>query len=176
MSYPKSIETVYGGITYRSRTEARWAALFNLAEIDFQYEPEGYDLHSGRYVPDFWMRPWGCFFEVKPESVIIEAGHYCQERSLAEDLAMATERDVLFGCGSPHVMMKLARVPVFGIHPVHEWLTDHIPAHLINAVAKHRFDWNRAALPQGGDTGTFTAIGRYGWQILKDSWTAKRDQ
>jgi hypothetical protein len=171
MSTVEAIETNYDGTTYRSRTEARWALLFDLAGIEFQYEPEGYKLHSGWYVPDFKILAWDCFFEVKPENVIIEAGYYNRERSLAEDLAMATESDVLFGLGSPHPLLKLARVPVLGISPVHEWLTDHIPAHHIPYAMKFRFDW---AKPAGGDTGPLRPIGEGAWRAAH-TWKRNRD-
>jgi len=51
----KPIETRYNGYRFRSRTEARWAVLFDALEIKFEYEKEGYsltpDLH---YLPDFY--------------------------------------------------------------------------------------------------------------------------
>lgn len=169
----QSIETVYGGTTYRSRTEARWALLFDLAKIDFQYEPEGYQLHSGWYVPDFWLHSWECFFEVKPDGVIIEAGHYCQERSLAEDLAMATGHDVLFGIGQPHVLTKLARVPVFGISPSYEWLTGKIPPSTIVEATKARFDTRKQYNSRHGDIGQWEPVGRAvnrAYNNIKKGW------
>ena len=174
----QSIDTEYNGIMYRSRTEARWAHLFDLAGIDFQYEPEGYELYSGRYVPDFWVHSWDCFFEVKPGAVVIEAGHYCQERSLAEDLAMATGCDVLFGCGSPHVLTKLARVPVFGISPSHEWLTQRIPASMVTKATQYRFDWKGLCRPGRDNVGSWEPVGRAAnraYNNLKKGWPKRYD-
>jgi hypothetical protein len=143
--------------------------LFDLAGIDFQYEPEGYELHSGRYVPDFWIKPWECFFEVKPESVTIAAGYYCRERSLAEDLAMATGHDVVFGVGSPHVHTKLVCIEADGIPPVDGgWLTDRVPSHLVSEVMEYRFDNGKVHRPGGGDVGAFGLIGRPARRALKD--------
>jgi hypothetical protein len=52
----RAIETGYRGHRFRSRTEARWAVfLDSLGRRDWQYEREGYDLPSGRYLPDFWL-------------------------------------------------------------------------------------------------------------------------
>jgi hypothetical protein len=51
----KSIETNYRGIKYRSRLEARWAVFFTELDISFNYEPEGYHLPSGNYLPDFYI-------------------------------------------------------------------------------------------------------------------------
>jgi hypothetical protein len=138
------IETEYGGTVYRSRMEARWAVLFDYAGIGFQYEPEAYKLESGRYVPDFWLRGRDCFFEVKPDDVIIAAGYYCRERSLAEDLAYGTGKDVMFGCGNPHVLLQLSVVLADGIPPEHMWLTDFINPHWVARAMQYRFEWKRA--------------------------------
>ena len=62
------IQTEYNGTVYRSRTEARWAVFFTIAEIEFQYEPEGFDLGGINYLPDFWLPRLGLFVEVKPPS------------------------------------------------------------------------------------------------------------
>ena len=35
-----AIKTEYGGVTYRSQTEARWAVFFDTLGVEFQYEPE----------------------------------------------------------------------------------------------------------------------------------------
>ena len=50
----KAIETVYNGYKFRSRLEARWAVFFDAAGVEYEYEPEGFVLPSGkRYLPDF---------------------------------------------------------------------------------------------------------------------------
>jgi len=52
----KPIETVYKGYRFRSRLEARWAIFFDACGVDWEYEPEGYDLGGGRYyLPDFLL-------------------------------------------------------------------------------------------------------------------------
>lgn len=66
----KAIETRYAGCRFRSRLEARWAVFFDTLGIEWQYEPEGFELPSGWYLPDFLLslkqgRVW---FEVKPGS------------------------------------------------------------------------------------------------------------
>lgn len=45
----KGIETMYRGVLMRSRTEARWAALFDELEWDWTYEP--FDCFG--WIPDF---------------------------------------------------------------------------------------------------------------------------
>ena len=50
----KPIETEYNGYKFRSRLEARWAVFFDTAGVEYEYEPEGFELSSGyRYLPDF---------------------------------------------------------------------------------------------------------------------------
>lgn len=52
----KAIETRYAGCHFRSRLEARWAIFFDEMGWSWEYEPQGYELPSGRYLPDFRVR------------------------------------------------------------------------------------------------------------------------
>lgn len=52
----KAIETRYAGRRFRSRTEARYAVLFDALKLDWDYEPEGFEIGAGRYLPDFFIR------------------------------------------------------------------------------------------------------------------------
>jgi len=64
----KAIETKYKGYRFRSRLEARWAVFFDALGIDWEYEPEGYDLgEAGWYLPDFSIKINGykIYLEVK---------------------------------------------------------------------------------------------------------------
>ena len=78
MSDIKPIETRYAGCHFRSRLEARWAVFFDALEIRWEYEPEGFDLEAGPYLPDFRLRGLGgdglgkayVWFEVKPDDDI----------------------------------------------------------------------------------------------------------
>ena len=52
--YLQPIETYYKGYRFRSRAEARWAVFFDACNVEWEYEPEGYDLGDGLYyLPDF---------------------------------------------------------------------------------------------------------------------------
>ena len=63
----KAIETKAYGHRFRSRLEARWAVAFTEARIEWQYEPEGFDLgDAGLYLPDFWLPQVSMWAEVKP--------------------------------------------------------------------------------------------------------------
>jgi hypothetical protein len=65
-----AIPTTYGGVNFRSRLEARYAALFDLVRWPWEYEPT--DLLW--YVPDFLLRfPRGLVLaEVKPATTATE--------------------------------------------------------------------------------------------------------
>ena len=70
----KPIETIYNGYKFRSRLEARWAVFFDALNLQWDYEPEGYDLcEYGYYLPDFWVHcpnhyyhNAGYWVEIKP--------------------------------------------------------------------------------------------------------------
>ena len=51
----RAIETRYKGYRFRSRLEARWAVFFDALGINWEYETEGFELPSGRYLPDFYL-------------------------------------------------------------------------------------------------------------------------
>ena len=80
MSTLKPIPSKYRGTTFRSRLEARWAIFFDLLELKWLYEPEGYFLgEEGKndpklcYLPDFLLRsPQGkdIWIEIKPRNII----------------------------------------------------------------------------------------------------------
>lgn len=60
----KAIQTEYRGYLFRSRLEARWAVFFDACGVEWEYEPEGYDLGNGvYYLPDFLLHnvQLGCF-------------------------------------------------------------------------------------------------------------------
>lgn len=66
MANIKPIETVYNGYRFRSRLEARWAVFFDAADIKYEYEPEGFKLPSGGYLPDFYLPELQVYVEIKP--------------------------------------------------------------------------------------------------------------
>lgn len=52
----KPIPTHYKGYLFRSRLEARWAVFFDACGVEWEYEPEGFDLGNGeKYLPDFLL-------------------------------------------------------------------------------------------------------------------------
>lgn len=64
MYAPQEIE--FDGILYRSKNEARWACFFDLAGIEFEYEPRMFTGWSGiKYKPDFYFPQYKKYGEVK---------------------------------------------------------------------------------------------------------------
>lgn len=92
----KALETEFDGYRFRSRTEARWAVALKAASIEFEYEPQGFDLPSGWYLPDFWLPAQSLWLEVK--------GQEPNERELAvaADLARGSGHSVLIAVGPPN--------------------------------------------------------------------------
>lgn len=74
---PRPIDTQYKGFVFRSRLEARYAVFFDALDIKWEYEKEGYELPSGKYLPDFWIESAGLraernipgsWVEIKPKT------------------------------------------------------------------------------------------------------------
>lgn len=88
----KALPTTYAGIEFRSRLEARWALFFDELGITWAYEPEGFELPSGNYLPDFWLPGvnGGCWFEVKGQNPTP------REQNLAIELSFATHGRQVF--------------------------------------------------------------------------------
>jgi hypothetical protein len=101
-----SIPTFYGGITMRSRTEARWATFMDLLGVGWHYEHEGFELPSGRYLPDFWVPSVGAYLEIKPSHFVptmTRDGEDAPTRAwkLCNELSAATGKRVIMFLGSP---------------------------------------------------------------------------
>ena len=96
MSHIRAIPTLYNGVQFRSRLEARWAAFFNLVGWRWDYEP--IDLKG--WAPDFALigRNEKIFVEVKP---IIwpdnekECIKICEERHDLKKVRNYTEGEIL---------------------------------------------------------------------------------
>lgn len=91
------IETRYAGCRFRSRTEARWAVAFDAFGFMWEYEPEGFVLPSGAYLPDFKIiSPVVEWIEIKPPIHRVIDPRW-QELADATDLPLR----VLYGVPGP---------------------------------------------------------------------------
>lgn len=91
----RALPTLYEGIRYRSRLEARWAIFFRALGVFAQYEPEGFVLGRVWYLPDFHIPHWKAFVEIKPTAPTTAERDQC--RALAE----GTCQDCLLIWGEP---------------------------------------------------------------------------
>lgn len=102
----KPIETQYNGYLFRSRTEARWAVLFDELGVKYEYEFEGFDLgKEGWYLPDFWLPEtkgmtsrMGFWVEIKPTHLTEKEIKRCEE------LARQSNHDCVSFEGTPSTM------------------------------------------------------------------------
>lgn len=92
----KALPTTYNGVQFKSRTEARWAAYFDLMGVEWRYEDEAYLLPSGGYLPDFYLPMNNCYAEVKGD----DGFDLAAIRKVLE-LANVTQRSVLCLDGPP---------------------------------------------------------------------------
>lgn len=92
---PRVIQTRYRGVLYRSRTEARWSVFLHAMGLPFAYEPEGYEISSGAYLPDFFVPQWDMFIEVKPPTISD------RDRARCAELSMAAKAKLLVALGPP---------------------------------------------------------------------------
>ena len=95
MSDIRPIETQYRGYRFRSRLEARWAVFFDRCDVRYDYEPEGFELPSGRYLPDFYFR-WGEFLEVKPAGLLPKR-HFEFDQALSYPIRDDLPREIILG-------------------------------------------------------------------------------
>lgn len=102
------IPTRYAGCRFRSRLEARWAVFFDTLNLRWEYEPEGFRLPSGPYLPDFRLHglagdgngfPY-LWFEVKPD-IRNADGTITPEDSRWSELSADAPLVVAFGLPRP---------------------------------------------------------------------------
>lgn len=138
----KAIETTYKGYKFRSRTEARWAVFFDSLGLQWEYEPEGFDLGSGvRYLPDFKVfypgregmgshETYWRWFEVKPDLALISPDEWLKLSLFAKH-----EPHFFILDGAPSLRTYLPFSWVFGLsedgvdppilpHPTREMIED----------------------------------------------------
>ena len=91
----KAIETAAFGRLFRSRLEARVACFLENLGAKWEYEPQGFELFSGRYLPDFRV-----YYHDRPNEwfwIECKANDPTErEIALARELASATKTLVMF--------------------------------------------------------------------------------
>lgn len=102
-----AILTTYQGITFRSRTEAKWAVFFDHLNIPYKYELEGYAENGIAYLPDFFLEIQDCFIEIKPTSPSKE------EIDKAWIPVETEKKDLFFLCGTPQKYIAFGLFPEY---------------------------------------------------------------
>ena len=94
------IQTYYNGYHFRSRLEARWAVFFDLVNIKYEYETEGYTLPNGdRYLPDFYLPTFQTYIEIKHANLCDEDLTAAKEK--CEQLSYVLDAFVMLIMGDP---------------------------------------------------------------------------
>lgn len=62
----QAIPTLYGGVWFRSRLEARWAVFFTRIGLDWVWEDQRYRAEPKSYLPDFLLPKLRLRIEIKP--------------------------------------------------------------------------------------------------------------
>jgi hypothetical protein len=112
---PTSIPTVYKGVQFRSRLEARWAAFFDIVGIDWNYEP----LDFAGYIPDFFINNGTRLFEVKP--VLSEEDVEDEWKQKIEALPLRFRKNAVIGGANWTVLKVLTATSEDGDEPCNEW-------------------------------------------------------
>jgi hypothetical protein len=99
------IQTFYDGRFFRSRTEARFAAMWNALGWKYQYEMEGFAFEQGSFLPDFYLTECAAFVEVKG---LKPSGH---EIGLCASLANERDCTVFLAVGQPEPDAAVYRFP-----------------------------------------------------------------
>jgi len=79
----RPIETRAYGCRFRSKLEARYAVFLTQLGVTWQYEPQGFHLPSGNYLPDFFLPlvNGGTWLEIKPHGLGAYFG-FCANEAL----------------------------------------------------------------------------------------------
>ncbi len=102
----KAHPTLYGGVMFRSRLEATWAAFFDLLGWSWEYEP--FDL--GTWSPDFLIRGHNkdCLVEVKPTT--------SPDWNTVNKVFRFSEDHIVLMCGvAPHINTTIAHLDVLAL-------------------------------------------------------------
>lgn len=101
MTTTRGITTVYRGTEYRSRLEARWAAMFHRIGWDAVYEP----FDSDGYIPDFVIQgEMPLLIEVKP--AVVTAEFFAPVAKVTNGVRGTWSHDIL--------VVGLAPLPIIG--------------------------------------------------------------
>lgn len=142
------LPTRYGGIKFRSRTEARFAVFLDALQVSYEYEPEGYHLGHLNYLPDFFIRSWDLYLEVKGTPPTPD------EIAKARMLVGATQKKILLVIGDPGQRNGLLFLPAAADAPGIPTAFPAVCRHCSALVLTYRYgDHGHGCLPISGPCG-----------------------
>lgn len=143
----QAIQTRYKGYHFRSRLEARWAILLDALGWTWRYEPEGYNLPSGPYLPDFLVLKEGHYKNESHDFYLeIKGGSPNElERQKARELSQATGAMVVFGVGDPEPL----KIYDLEAYELDECSSADCPSFSVSISAYCRWKWARPGVMLG---------------------------
>lgn len=96
----RSLGATYKGYAFRSRLECRWYIFYEAMGEPIAYEPEAIDLGGFAYIPDFFLRTFRAWNEIKGEMVSDAAGLLMIEKCV--QLTQQSGRPVILAFHDPY--------------------------------------------------------------------------
>jgi hypothetical protein len=169
---PRAIETVYKNYKFRSRLEARWAVAFDKLGLAWTYEEEGFELPSGRYLPDFFFPDLDTYVEIKGR--MPTPGDNDMERLM--DLSVAKNCPCFLFAGDPIDLLEKPQTECFtySVPAGHAFIGDpHIVKYMLDAAGARG---NIAALTKQDAHELLTNILALAFEIMKNlKWQPSED-
>jgi hypothetical protein len=131
----KAIETRYNHVVFRSRLEAKWAAMFDLLGWQWTYEPTDFN----GWLPDFAI--WGnklVYVEVKP---VVE---FPQDVADKIDGSGCVDEVLIVGIRGPATNGEY-----YGTNPTFGWLRERCEATQDDITQEIRYGWDWGAAVLG---------------------------
>lgn len=169
---PRAIETEYRGYKFRSRLEARWAVAFDKLGLEWTYEEEGFELPSGRYLPDFFFPDLNTYVEIKGR--MPTEGDKDLLRLM--DLSIAKNCPCFLFAGDPINLLEKPQTECFtySVPAGHAFIGDpHIVRYMLDAAGS---SGNIAALTNRDAHELLTNILALAFEIMKHlGWEPRED-
>ncbi|MDG4803171.1 hypothetical protein [Micromonospora sp. WMMD980] len=170
----KAIETHYAGCRFRSRLEARWAFFMDLMDVRWEYEHEGWELPSGRYLPDFRLPHAKVHLEIKGETPTQREVNLALE--LASEACVDGWRYRMLAGGIPRSPSPVPGKPGIAAVPCFSAMTEYVPIQDMKPIgAAPKDQQGIQQTPEGFAVGptSYRGIPLEHWRLRKSFWTAE---
>jgi hypothetical protein len=163
----QAIQTKYAGCRFRSRLEARWAVFFTAAGIPWEYEPQGFELPCGRYLPDFFLPSEDAWIEIKGGELsatdLVKCGQFARHnQGNLTILKGGIPKEPAYGGDPSWSKDRQAGIPAYGYGPVRpltaEDLVPETPLVKGDLLEHPVFGWGEVESTRSTDFGTTVDI------------------